>query len=79
MTLPTIIDTPVGRLDRSHRTNLVERYFPNASRQVVLLSTDEEIVGTHLDLLMPNVGAQYRLNFDEVEARTSIVEGYFDE
>jgi DNA sulfur modification protein DndD len=40
MTLPTVIDTPVGRLDRSHRTNLVERYFPNASRQVVLLSTD---------------------------------------
>jgi len=79
MTLPTIIDTPVGRLDRSHRTNLVERYFPNASRQVVLLSTDEEIVGTHLDLLMPKIGAQYRLNFDEAEARTSIEEGYFDE
>ena len=79
MTLPTIIDTPVGRLDRSHRTNLVERYFPHASRQVVLLSTDEEIVGTHLDLLMPKVGAQYRLNFDEAEARTSIDEGYFDE
>ena len=46
---------------------------------MVLLSTDEEIVGTHLDLLMPKVGAQYRLNFDEAEARTSIDDGYFDE
>ena len=79
MTLPTVIDTPVGRLDRAHRTNLIERYFPNASRQVVLLSTDEEIVGEHLERLLPRVGAQYRLEFDEVEACTSIVEGYLDE
>ena len=79
MTLPTVIDTPVGRLDRSHRRNLVERYFPNASRQVVLLSTDEEITGEHLERLMPHVGALYRLDFDEVEAATSIVEGYLDE
>ena len=79
MTLPTVIDTPVGRLDRSHRTNLVERYFPNASRQVVLLSTDEEIVGDHLLRLLPSVGAQYRLDFDDSESCTSIREGYVDE
>ena len=79
MTLPTVIDTPVGRLDRSHRTNLVERYFPNASRQVVLLSTDEEIVGAHLERLAPHVGARYRLDFDEDKACTSISRGYLDE
>lgn len=79
MTLPTVVDSPVGRLDRSHRTNLVDRYFPQASRQVVLLSTDEEIVGEHLQLLLPQVGAQYRLDFDEAEGFTSVVEGYFDE
>lgn len=79
MTLPTVIDTPVGRLDRSHRTNLVERYFPNASRQVVLLSTDEEIVGGHLERLLPHVGAQYRLDFDENESCSAIVEGYLDD
>ena len=79
MTLPTVIDMPVGRLDRSHRTNLVERYFPSASRQVVLLSTDEEIVGDHLQRLLPYVGAQYRLDFNEAEACTTIREGYVDE
>ena len=79
MALPTVIDTPVARLDKSHRTNLVERYFPNASRQVVLLSTDEEIIGEQLERLLPHVGAQYRLEFDEIESRTTVVEGYLDE
>ena len=79
MALPTVIDSPVGRLDRSHRTNLVNRYFPQASHQVVLLSTDEEIVGEHLQQLLPSVGTQYRLDFDEAEGFTSVVEGYFDE
>ncbi|WP_371357214.1 DNA sulfur modification protein DndD, partial [Hydrocoleum sp. CS-953] len=41
--LPVAIDTPLGRLDSSHRQNLVERYFPTASHQVILLSTDTEV------------------------------------
>lgn len=76
-TLPTVIDTPVGRLDRSHRTNLVTRYFPSASRQVVLLSTDEEIVGDYLTQLDPHIGKSYLLDYDEAEDSTSIKEGYF--
>jgi DNA sulfur modification protein DndD len=41
--LPVAIDTPLGRLDSEHRNHLVERYFPQASHQVMLLSTDTEI------------------------------------
>ncbi|MFM7887894.1 MAG: DNA sulfur modification protein DndD, partial [Pseudanabaena sp.] len=41
--LPVVIDTPLGRLDSSHRLNLLDRYFPHASQQVILLSTDTEI------------------------------------
>lgn len=77
--LPTVIDAPLSRLDRTHRTNLVEQYFPNAARQVVLLSTDEEIAGDQLLRLRPSVGAQYRLDFDETEARTTIRKGYLDD
>ncbi|MDE0067948.1 MAG: DNA sulfur modification protein DndD [Acidimicrobiaceae bacterium] len=79
MDLPTIIDTPVGRLDRSHRTNLIRHYFPKASRQVVLLSTDQEIIGDHLDLLRPDIGIEQCLVFDETDASTTVTLGYFDE
>jgi DNA sulfur modification protein DndD len=75
--LPTVIDTPVGRLDRSHRTNLVDRYFPMASRQMVLLSTDEEIVGRYFKRLEPHVGRRYLLEYNEDAESTRIKEGYF--
>lgn len=75
--LPTVIDTPLGRLDSEHRDHLVRRYFPRASHQVLLLSTDEEITGRHYAALKPAVGREYRLRFDEAEARTVIEPGYF--
>ena len=50
--LPTVIDTPLGRLDGAHRKFLVQNYFPTASHQVILLSTDEEIEGRHYEALL---------------------------
>ncbi len=75
--LPAVIDTPLGRLDSSHRRHLVERYFPKASHQVLLLSTDEEIRGEYFESLRPAIGHSYLLQYDEA-ARTSTVQtGYF--
>ena len=74
--LPVVIDTPLGRLDSSHRTNLVDNYFPNASHQVILLSTDEEIDGRYYQRLAPNVGAQYEIFFDEERGGSAIRTGY---
>jgi DNA sulfur modification protein DndD len=75
--VPTIIDTPLGRLDSSHRRHMVERYFPHASHQVILLSTDEEIVGTYLETLAPYIARSYFLEHDEGAAQTRIASGYF--
>lgn len=75
--LPTVIDTPLGRLDSEHRDHLVRRYFPQASHQVLLLSTDEEITGRHYEALRPAIGREYRLRFDEAESRTIVEDGYF--
>lgn len=77
--LPTVIDTPLGRLDSSHRRRLVTHYFPLASHQVILLSTDEEIAGGYFEALKPYVGRVYHLRFDEDQATTTIEPGYFNE
>ncbi|HEY8384217.1 MAG TPA: DNA sulfur modification protein DndD [Microvirga sp.] len=74
--LPTVIDTPLGRLDSVHRDHLVRRYFPHASHQVLLLSTDEEITGSYLDALRPSINRSYLLQFDEEAGRTVIEPGY---
>ena len=76
--LPTAIDTPLGRLDASHRMHLVERYLPFASHQTLLFSTDEEIAGDYLDRLSPWIGKSYYLSYDDSEGVTHILPGYFD-
>lgn len=75
--LPAIIDTPLGRLDTTHRTHLVERYFPQASHQVLLLSTDEEINEKYYRMIEPYVSQAYRLEYDEPKQTTTITPGYF--
>jgi DNA sulfur modification protein DndD len=75
--LPTIIDTPLGRLDSSHRRHLIERYFPVASHQVILLSTDEEITETNLRAIQPFLGRCYQLHHDDSLRSTTIQPGYF--
>lgn len=77
--LPMVIDTPLGRLDSSHRRRLVTHYFPLASHQVILLSTDEEISGGYFEALKPFVGRVYHLQFHEERGTTSIEPGYFSE
>ncbi len=75
--LPVIIDTPLGRLDQDHRSNLVTRYFPHASHQVVVLSTDTEIDKSYFQELSPTVSHSYHLRYVEAEARSVVEEGYF--
>jgi DNA sulfur modification protein DndD len=75
--LPAVIDTPMARLDATHRQHLVERYFPKASHQVVILSTDTEVDRTYYDLLRPNLARAYQLAYDEKDRVTVGREGYF--
>ena len=75
--IPTIIDTPLGRLDSEHRKHLVQRYFPVASHQVILLSTDEEIDERSLQEISKSVSHSYAMVYDEALQRTQVEEGYF--
>ncbi len=75
--LPTVIDTPLGRLDSIHRQHLVERYFPYASDQVLLLSTDEEIDAGLLPQMAGAISASYLLEHDADQDQTVIRRGYW--
>lgn len=40
---PMVVDTPLGRLDSKHRANILSFWTADKTRQVILLSQDEEI------------------------------------
>ncbi|MFL0797111.1 MAG: DNA sulfur modification protein DndD [Cellvibrionaceae bacterium] len=75
--LPIIIDTPLGRLDSKHRTKLVNNYFPTASHQVLILSTDTEIDEEFYADLSPEISHAFSVDYDSTEGCSQYNEGYF--
>lgn len=75
--LPIIIDTPLGRLDSKHRSKLVQHYFPQASHQVIILSTDTEIDRDFYQSLSPNISRAFHLEYDPVNGCSVAQQGYF--
>jgi DNA sulfur modification protein DndD len=75
--LPAVIDTPMARLDAAHRRHLVERYFPSASHQVILFSTDTEVDRPFYAALQPALARAYHLRYDEADKATVGEAGYF--
>lgn len=75
--LPIIIDTPLGRLDSMHRERLIESYFPKASHQVIILSTDTEVDQRFYEGLGPRISHAFHLRFDPTSRSTSVEQGYF--
>ena len=77
--IPFVIDTPYARIDANHRREISEKFFPNISEQVIILSTDEEINEEYYKIVKPYVSKEYLLINDENENRTSIENHYFFE
>lgn len=75
--LPVIIDTPLSRLDSQHRTSIITTYFPNASDQTIILSTDTEIDRNYYEMMKEFVGDEFTLVYSEETKSTSIKKGYF--
>lgn len=75
--LPIIIDTPLSRLDSTHRDNIVRNYFPNAGQQVIILSTDTEIDNDYYKILKNNLSGAASLVFNQKQEITYIQNGYF--
>lgn len=75
--LPVIIDTPLARLDTQHREALLKVYFPKASEQTIILSTDTEITKNAYDILKESIGNEFTLIYNEKSRSTTVHQGYF--
>jgi len=75
--LPFVIDTPLGRLDGQHLSNLTEEFYPFASHQMILLSTDREIGPKEYKRLLPYTSRSYKITCDNKVSITTVSEGYF--
>lgn len=75
--LPMVIDSPLGRLDSVHRDHLAERFFPNANRQVIILTTDEELNRNLFEKLSYHISKTFLIEY-KPELETSVISsGYF--
>jgi len=75
--LPFMIDTPLARLDEEHRKNIVENFYPYASHQIIIFSTDSEINNTHYEKLKPHIAKSFVIQYDPDKGKTIKRDGYF--
>ncbi len=70
-------DTPLARLDKANRALFVEKILCSISDQVLILSTDEEIVGNLYKIVSKHISKKYILENDDKEGKTEVKEDYF--
>ncbi|MBD3343366.1 MAG: DNA sulfur modification protein DndD [Candidatus Lokiarchaeota archaeon] len=72
---PMIIDTPLARMDEEHRENILFKYYPNLSSQVIIFPTNSEISRSKRGKLSAFIANEYTLiNRD---GKSVIRKGYF--
>ena len=75
--LPFMIDTPLARLDEEHRESLVEKFYPYASHQLIIFSTNSEINGEFYPKLEPFVERSFVIKYDSNKGKTRKYDNYF--
>lgn len=74
--VPYIVDTPFARIDKEHREKILERFFKKLNGQIIILSTDEEIVGDYQDVISDVVSNTFVLNHTS-KGNTEILEDVY--
>ena len=75
--LPFMIDTPLARLDEEHRNSIVEEFYPNASHQTIILSTDSEVNFEYYQKLEPYISSSFVIQYDSDKGSTKKHDTYF--
>lgn len=60
--IPIIIDTPLGRLDTINQSLMLKEFYPNVSKQVIMLPTPSELRADEFKLLQNHISDSYCLS-----------------
>ena len=77
--IPFVIDTPFARIDTEHRRNISKNFFRNLNGQVFILSTNEEINTTHIQILNDKIAATYMLENTDNKKTMVVSNQYFED
>jgi len=70
--IPLVFDTLLGRLDKSHKSNIVSNFLPTCGEQVIILATDSEIDDEYHELLSPFISKYYKIDYDSTQNKVAI-------
>lgn len=72
-TFPTVFDGFLGRLDNSHKNQIITKYILDNKNQIFLLSNDNEINSSDIKKLEKYIARKYTLVYDSQRKSTKIV------
>ncbi len=73
-TVPLVIDTPLGRIDKERQENLLNYYYPSVGKQVIILPTDSELDLNKYKLLQPYISQEFQLRNSDGESTAYVEE-----
>jgi len=59
-----VFDSLLGRLDKTHRQNILSLYLPKSGPQSIVLATDTEIDAHYYGLLKPHIAKEYHIDYN---------------
>ena len=67
--IPLVFDTLLGRLDKSHKANIINEFMGDISDQIIILATDSEVDDEYHDLLEDKISKEYTLNYNDLRTK----------
>ena len=71
--IPLVFDTLLGRLDKSHKKNILQHFLHTTGEQVIVLATDSELSDESLTYLDPYVKTSYAIDFNSIDRDVTIL------
>lgn len=75
--VPYIIDTPFARIDKEHRSNILKHFFMQLRGQIIILSTDEEIVSNYMNVVSDVISNTFVLSHTNAGNTEILANEYF--